>query len=142
MSNKNKKLYRILNYTEHFLTLGFAITGCVSAFASLVDISTGIMSSTIGLNICEIITKKSILKKKKTKDDEIALLAKNMLDCRKGLSSRSLIDSCITHDDFLLVDSMLKRYDYMKEKMNNPKTSQVVKTFNILINSVILLFQV
>ena len=142
MSNKNKKLYRILNYTEHFLTLVFAITGCVSAFASLVDISTGIMSSTIGLNICEIITKKSILKKKKTKDDEIALLAKNMLDCRKGLSSRSLIDSCITHDDFLLVDSMLKRYDYMKEKMNNPKTSQVVKTFNILINSVILLFQV
>ena len=41
---------------EHFLNLVFAVTGCISisAFASLVDISTGTMSSTIELNICVI----------------------------------------------------------------------------------------
>ena len=29
------------------------------------------------------------------------------------------------HDDFLLVNDMLKRYGYIKEEINNPKTSQV-----------------
>ena len=47
MSNKSKKI--CLNYIGHFLTLVFAVTVCVSvsAFASLVDISTGITSFTI-----------------------------------------------------------------------------------------------
>ena len=40
MSKKHKKVYTILNYTEHCLTLVSAITGCVSvsAFASLLGI--------------------------------------------------------------------------------------------------------
>ena len=69
-----------LNYIEHFLTLAFAVTGCISifAFASLVDIPTGIMSSTTGLNICAITARikehKSIIKKKKKRRDEIIFL--------------------------------------------------------------------
>ena len=49
LCNKNKKVYTTLNYNEHFLTLAFAVTICISIspFASLVDISKGIMSSTI-----------------------------------------------------------------------------------------------
>ena len=59
LSNKNKKVCTALNYIEHFLTLVFAITVCVSisAFAFLIAISKAIMSSTIGLNICAIITR-------------------------------------------------------------------------------------
>ena len=62
MSKKDKKVCTTLNYTEHFLILPFAITGCVSisAFAFLVGISIGIKSSAIGLKICAItaVTKK------------------------------------------------------------------------------------
>ena len=71
LSNKNKKVCTTLNYTERFLILVDAVTVriSISAFASLVDISNGIMSSTIGLSICAIIARiykyKSIIKKKK-----------------------------------------------------------------------------
>ena len=53
LSKKNTKFWITLNYIEHFLTLIFAVTKCISisVFASLIDISNGIMS-TIGLNIC------------------------------------------------------------------------------------------
>ena len=45
-----------LNYIEQFLILASTITGYVSisAFVSLVGISVGITSSTIGLKICAI----------------------------------------------------------------------------------------
>ena len=63
MSNKNKKVCTTLNYIEH-----------LSAFASSVDISKGIMSSIIGLNISAIIAGirkyKSIVRKRKNKHDE------------------------------------------------------------------------
>ena len=54
LSNKNKMVCTALNYVEHFLTLISSVTVCISitAFACLADISLGIMSSTIGLNIC------------------------------------------------------------------------------------------
>ena len=52
----------------------------ISTFASLIEISKGIMNYTIGLNICTIIARiekcKLIIKKKKKKQNEIALLAK------------------------------------------------------------------
>ena len=64
----------------------------ISAFASAVDISKEIFSSTIGLNICVIIAwikkYKSITKKKKKKHNEITLVAKTNLDCIKGSISR------------------------------------------------------
>ena len=87
MNNKNKKVCTTLNYIEHFLNLVFEVTVCISisAFTSFIDISKAIMSSSIELNICAIIARvkmyKSIIKKKKKKHDEIALLAKTNLDC-------------------------------------------------------------
>ena len=48
-----------------------------------------------------------------------------MLACTKNLISTPLIDSYIMRDGFLLADSVLKRIDYMKEEINNRKTSQV-----------------
>ena len=99
LSNKNKKICTTLNYIEHFLTLVLAITVCIYifAFASLVNFSKGIMSSTIGLNICAIIARikkyKSIINQKKKKHHEIALLTKTNLDCIKGSISRSLTNS-------------------------------------------------
>ena len=71
MCKKHKKICTILNYTEHFLILASAITGCVSisAFASSVVVSIGILSSAVGLKICAITAAikkyQSIIKKKK-----------------------------------------------------------------------------
>ena len=71
MSKKHKKVYRVLNYTEHLLISIFTVSGCVfiSAFASLVGIPIGIRSSAIELKIClitvEIKKYKAMIKKKK-----------------------------------------------------------------------------
>ena len=56
MSKKYKKVCTTLNYIEHFLILGFTITGClsISAFASLLGFPVGITSSPIGLKLCAI----------------------------------------------------------------------------------------
>ena len=99
MSCKSNKACTSLNYVEHYLTLAFAVTICISdlTFVSLVYISKGIMSFTIAVNICVIIETikkyKSIIKKTKKKHNKIALLAKTKLDCIKSLISRSLADS-------------------------------------------------
>ena len=53
ISKKRKIGCWVLHYTEHLLILVSTVTGCVSisAFASLVGISTGVTSSTVGLII-------------------------------------------------------------------------------------------
>ena len=53
MSRKHKKFCRVLNYIDHLLTVIATITGfaSISAFASLVGIPIGIMSSAVGLKI-------------------------------------------------------------------------------------------
>ena len=50
MSEKHKKVCRGLNYSQHFLVFISAVSGCVliSAFASLVGVPVGIMSSAAG----------------------------------------------------------------------------------------------
>ena len=77
------------------------------------------MSSKIGLNICGIIPRnkryQSEIRKKKGKHGKVALLAKTNLDCIKGSISRSLTDSYIERDYFLLPD-LLREYYKMKRK--------------------------
>ena len=115
MSKKYKKVCTTLNYTEHFLILASTITGCIliSAFAFLIGIPIGITSSAIGLETCAITARikkyNSIIKKKKKKGDKIVLLAK----------SKSLIDSNISHDEFVLINNVLKQYEEMKEEFKN-----------------------
>ena len=124
---KHKKVCTTLNYIEHFLTLGSTITGCISisAFASLIGISIGTKSSAIGLKIWAItpVIKKydSIIKKKK-KTNKIVLLAKSKLDRKEILISKSLIDSVTSHDEFVLINNVLKQYNEMKEEIKNLKT--------------------
>ena len=128
ISKKHKKVCTTLNYIEHFLISGFAVTGCVSisAFASLVGIPTGITSSRIGLNICAttaaIKKYKSIIKKNKKKHNKIVLLAKTRLNSIEVLISKALIKSVISHDEFVLINNVLKEYNEMKEEIKNSKT--------------------
>ena len=125
MSKKHKKVCRILNHIDHLLIVTSAITECVSisAFDSFVGIPIGITSSTIELKICVItagIKKyKSIIKKKKKKHNKIVLLPKSKLNSIEVLISKALIDSNISHDEFILINNVLKGFYDMKEEIKN-----------------------
>ena len=86
MSKSIKKLN--LNNIDHFFTVIFTITGCISisAFTSLVGVPIVMTSSAIGLKVCAITVRikkyKSIIKKKKKKHDKIALIAKPKLNSK------------------------------------------------------------
>ena len=128
MSKRHKKVCTNLNYIEHFLIVASKITGCISisAFSSLIGIPLGITSFAIGLKICAItagIKKyKSIIKKNKKKHDKIVLLAKSKLNSIKVLICKALIDSVISHDEFVLINNVLKEYNKMKQEIKNLKT--------------------
>ena len=125
MSEKYKKTCKYLNYVEHLLILASTVTGCVSvsSFPLLVCVPVGITSSAVGIKICAItagIKKyKSIIKKKKKKHDKIVLLGKDKLNTIEVLISKALIDSYISHDEFVSVNNVLREYYEMK----NPETS-------------------
>ena len=128
MSEKHKKMCRVLNYFKHFLFFISVVSGVsISAFASLAGIPVGIGSSAVGLKICGItagIKKyKLIIKKKRQKNDKIVLPGKAKLDTIDVLISKALIDSCISQDEFVSVNNLLREYSEMKEEIKNPQNA-------------------
>ena len=114
-----------MNYIDRLLIVISTITGCVSIspFASLVRISIGIASSTTGLKIFAISGRikkyKSIIKKKKMKHDKIVILGKSKLNRIEVLIFKALIDLVISHDEFVLINNVLKKLSDMKEEIKN-----------------------
>ena len=51
------------------------------------------------------------------------LLGKNKLDAIEVLISNALIDSYINHDEFVLVNNVLKVYIEMRDEIKNSDTS-------------------
>ena len=123
MIKKHKSVCRVLNYIDHSPIVISTIPGCVSisAFVSLVGIRIGIASSTIELKNCVITTVikmyKSIIKKKRNNHDKIVLLAKFKLNNIEVLVSKALINSNIRHNEFVLINNILKEFYDMKEKI-------------------------
>ena len=93
ISKKYKKVCRILNYTEHLLILASTVTGwiSISSFASLI---VAIASCAVGIKICAI---SAIIKKYKS--------------IIRTIKAKALIDSNISHDEFVLIKNVLKEYD-------------------------------
>ena len=58
---------------------------------------------------------KSLIKEKKKKHDKIVLLVKSKLVNIEVLVCRALIDSNISHDEFVLISNVLKEYEKMKK---------------------------
>ena len=120
LSKKYKNIYTTLNCIEHFLILASAVTGW-----TLLGILIGITSSAIRLKIWAITAgiKKyqPTIKKKRKKHDKIVLLAKSKLSSIKVLISKALIDSNISHDEFVLINDRLNQYEDMKEEIINLK---------------------
>ena len=134
MSKKHKKVFRVLQYIEHLLILVSSVTGLVSifAFASLVGIPVGIPSSAVRSKICVItagIKKcKSIIQKKKKKQDKIVLLAKSKLNSTEILIFEAF-DSNIIHNEFALINNAQKESDFKKR---NQKFRNLNRQPNIL----------
>ena len=127
MSKKHKKVCTTLNYFENFLVLA-EVNGCISfsAFASFFSIPIKIMDSAIRLKTCTVTAGiknyKSIIKKKKKKHDKIVLLAKSKLNSIKVLISKAFIDPDVSHNEFVLINNVLKEYDDTKEEIKTLKT--------------------
>ena len=95
----------------------------ISSFASLVCVPVGITSSAVGIKIFAItegIKKyKSIIKKKNKKHDKIVSLGKTKLNTIEVLISKALINTYISHDEFVLVNNVLRQYNEIKEEIKN-----------------------
>ena len=79
-----------------------------------------------GLKICPL-TKgikrnKPIIKKKKKKHDKIVLSAKFKSNSIEVLISKALINSNINHNEFVLINNVLKEHYNMKEEIKVLKT--------------------
>ena len=126
---KHKRTCNYLNYVEHLLIPTSKITGFVtiSAFASSFAIPVGITSSAVGIQICAIIlvikNYKSVIKKKNKKHDKLELLGKAKLNNIEVLISKALIDSYISHGEFVSINSVLREHYALKEEIKNPETS-------------------
>ena len=92
----------------------------------MISIPIGITSSAVGLKICAVTVGiknyKSIIKIKKKKHDKIVLLAKSKLNSIEVLISKALIDSVISHDEFVLINNVPKEYNKVKEEIRSLKT--------------------
>ena len=124
MSKKHKKACSFELCWSLLITISTS-NGCVSisAFASLVRIRIGIASSTIGLKICVIgagIRKYKLkINKKRKKHEKVVLLVKYKLNNIEDLISKALFDSNISHDEFALINNMLKEFYHMNEELKN-----------------------
>ena len=91
------------------------------------------MSSATGLKICVItagIKKyKSIIEKKKKKHDIIVLLAKSTLITMEFLTSKTLVDSNISYDEFFSIHNMLKEFYDMKEEIKSSNVKYKCKLY-------------
>ena len=85
----------------------------------MLGIPIEITSSVTELKVCStaagIKKYRSIIKKKKKNHDQIVLLAKSKLNSVDVLTSKALINAIISHDEFVLINNVLKEYDDLKK---------------------------
>ena len=123
MNRNHKKFCETLNYIKHFL---FQLLYLLDIFQFLLLLlclvfaqELQVLQQAIAAGIKKY---KPIIKKKKTKHDKIVLLAKSKLNNIGVLISKTLIDSNISHDEFVLLNNVLKEYEEVKEEIKNLKT--------------------
>ena len=94
---------------------------CLFQLGQLLVIFAGITNSAVGIKSCAITTGikqyKSIKKKKKKKHDKIVLLGKDQLNTVEALISKVLINSYISHDEFVSVNNVLRENNETKEEI-------------------------
>ena len=105
-----------MNYIYHSLIVISAITESLC----LVRIPIKITSSAIELKICPITVEIKNYKsryKKITKRNKIVLLAKSKISSTEAWISKALIDSNISHDEFVLINNVLRKFYDIKNSV-------------------------
>ena len=86
----------------------------------MIGIPIRITSSALELKIWAITTGikkyKSTIKNKKKKHDKIVLLAKSKLNSIEVIISKAVIDSFISHDEFVSINNGQSEYDKMRKR--------------------------
>ena len=95
-------------------------------------VSVGITNSVVGIKVCGIAAgikkyKLIIKKKKKNKHDEIVLLRKIKLDTIEVFICKSLIESYISHQEFVSVNNVLREYNEVKEEIK-----KILELYNMI----------
>ena len=57
------------------------------------------------------------------------LLAKSKLNSIEVLTSKALMDSVISHNEFVLINNFIKEYNKMKEEIKNLETYKLYRRF-------------
>ena len=102
-----------------------ATTGGVSiiSFTSIIGAQVGIASAsfTLFFSLTIGIVKKllNIKRKKKKKHDKILMLAEGKLNSIDTLISQALIDTDISHEEFITISKEKDRYEMMKDNLKN-----------------------
>ena len=66
------------------------------------------------------------------------MLAKSKLNSIEVVISKTLIDSVNYHDEFVLINNVLIKYDKMKEEIKNLKSWTVDQRFSLFKNNVMI----
>ena len=99
---------------------------CLNLCIRFISLRSCCYRSAVGKTICEItavIKKYKLIFKKKMKKDKIVLLGKDKLNTIEVLISQALIDSYISHNEFVLVNNVLREYIEIKKEVKNPENS-------------------
>ena len=129
MSKKLSKCIASFDYIDKTLIVLSVTSGGINIifFTSIIGVSAGLAgaSFTLIFSLTTGIIKKinGSNKEKKKKRNKIVMLAKSKLNSIETLMSHVLIDLDISHEEFKTIVNEQEKYEQMKEKIRNTKST-------------------
>ena len=135
MSKRLSKYIAFCDYFDKSLIVLSATSGSISiaSFATVIGTPVGIASASLGLafSLSTGIVKNllKITQDKKKKHNKIIMLARSKLNSIESKVSEALINSEISHEDFMIIINEEKNYRELKEsiRMMNSQRSDAEK---------------
>ena len=129
MSKRLSKYIAFCDYFDKSLTVLSATSGSTStaSFATVTGTPVGITSASLSLTFSLLIVKKLLktTRNKKKKHNKSIMLARSKLNSIESKVFETLINSEISHADFMIIINEEKKYRELKESirmMNNQRS--------------------
>ena len=129
MSKRLSKYIASCDYFDKSLTVLSATSGSTStaSFATVTGTPVGITSASLSLTFSLLIVKKLLktTRNKKKKHNKSIMLARSKLNSIESKVFETLINSEISHEDFMIIINEEKKYRELKESirmMNNQRS--------------------